>query len=187
MGMYEAILKDWRDESTMKAPAEFRAKFGSEDPEIPEILEKIGDIHSASFEDISNVVEQYAGGLTPRYRKLMSYFKALKNENLKEGERPLSITRDREIELQQSKRLNESFDSDTRTSVKVVFYGRDRSEVEDIVEEVNELYNTTFFSHELGNKIYVESSTLFTSVAKLEDILEEFLSRGAKEIRFIKA
>lgn len=49
------------------------------------------------------------------------------------------------------------------------------------------MYNTVFFTHELGNKIYVESSTLFTSVAKLEDILEEFLKHGANEIRFIKA
>ena len=89
--------------------------------------------------------------------------------------------------LQESKSLTESYDSDTRTSVKVEFRGRDSDEVEDIVEGVNELHNTTFFAHELGNKVYVESSTLFTSVAKLEDILEEFLSRGANEIRFIKA
>lgn len=87
----------------------------------------------------------------------------------------------------QSKSLNESYDNDTRTSVKIEFYGRDSDEVEDIVADVNELHNTTFFAHELGKKIYVESGTLFTSVAKLEDILEEFLSRGANEIRFIKA
>lgn len=85
------------------------------------------------------------------------------------------------------KRVAESYDNDTRTSVKVEFYGRDSDEVEDIVADVNELHNTTFFAHELGKKIYVESGTLFTSVAKLEDILEEFLSRGANEIRFIKA
>ena len=83
--------------------------------------------------------------------------------------------------------LNEDFGNDTRTSVKVAFYGRDKDEVENIVEDVNEMYNTVFFSHELGNKIYVESSSLFTSVAKLEDILEEFLKHGANEIRFIKA
>ena len=83
--------------------------------------------------------------------------------------------------------LNEGFDNDTRTSVKVAFYGRDKDEVENIVEDVNEMYNTVFFTHELGNKIYVESSSLFTSVAKLEDILEEFLKHGANEIRFIKA
>ena len=85
------------------------------------------------------------------------------------------------------KRLNEDFDNNTRTSVKVAFYGRDKDEVENIVEDVNETYNTVFFTHELGNKIYVESSALITSVALLEDILEEFLSRGANEIRFIKA
>lgn len=85
------------------------------------------------------------------------------------------------------KRVAESYDNDTRTSVKVEFYRRDSDEVEDIVADVNELHNTTFFAHELGKKIYVESGTLFTSVAKLEDILEEFLSRGANEIRFIKA
>lgn len=85
------------------------------------------------------------------------------------------------------KRLNEDFDNNTRTSVKVAFYGRDKDEVENIVEDVNETYNTVFFTHELGNKIYVESSSLFTSIALLEDILEEFLKRGASEIRFIKA
>ena len=85
------------------------------------------------------------------------------------------------------KRLNEDFGNDTRTSVKIEFYGRDKDEVESIIEDVNEMYNTVFFTHELGNKIYVESSALFTSVAKLEDILEEFLKHGANEIRFIKA
>ena len=85
------------------------------------------------------------------------------------------------------KRLNEDYDNNTRTSVKVVFYGRDKDEVENIVEDVNETYNTVFFTHELGNKIYVESSSLITSIALLEDILEEFLKRGASEIRFIKA
>ena len=85
------------------------------------------------------------------------------------------------------KRLNEDFDNNTRTSVKVAFYGRDKDEVENIVEDVNEMYNTVFFTHELGNKIYVESSSLITSIALLEDILEEFLKRGASEIRFIKA
>ena len=85
------------------------------------------------------------------------------------------------------KRLNEDFGNDTRTSVKITFSGRDKDEVENIVEDVNETYNTVFFTHELGNKIYVESSSLFTSVAKLEDILEEFLKHGANEIRFIKA
>lgn len=83
--------------------------------------------------------------------------------------------------------LNEDFGNDTRTSVKVAFYGRDKDEVESIIEDVNEMYNTVFFTHELGNKICVESSSLFTSVAKLEDILEEFLKHGANEIRFIKA
>ena len=85
------------------------------------------------------------------------------------------------------KRLNEDYDNNTRTSVKVAFYGRDKDEVENIVEDVNETYNTVFFTHELGNKIYVESSSLITSIALLEDILEEFLKRGASEIRFIKA
>lgn len=85
------------------------------------------------------------------------------------------------------KRVAESYDNDTRTSVKVEFYGRDSDEVEDIVADVNEIHNTTFFAHELGKRVFVESGTLFTSVAKLEDILEEFLSRGASEIRFIKA
>lgn len=83
--------------------------------------------------------------------------------------------------------LNEDFDNNTRTSVKIEFYGRDKDEVESIIEDVNEMYNTVFFTHELGNKIYVESSALFTSVALLEDILEEFIKRGASEIRFIKA
>ena len=83
--------------------------------------------------------------------------------------------------------LNEDFGNDTHTSVKIVFSGRDKDEVESIIEDVNEMYNTVFFTHELGNKIYVESSALFTSVAKLEDILEEFLKHGANEIRFIKA
>ena len=83
--------------------------------------------------------------------------------------------------------LNEGFDNDTRTSVKIMFSGRDKDEVENIVEDVNEMYNTVFFTHELGNKTYVESPVLITSVALLEDILEEFLSRGANEIRFIKA
>lgn len=58
--------------------------YKSEDPQIPEMLAKIGDIHKASLKDISDVVEQYAGGLTPRYRKLMNHFKALKSENLSE-------------------------------------------------------------------------------------------------------
>lgn len=85
------------------------------------------------------------------------------------------------------KKLNEDFGNDTSTSVKIEFYGRDKDEVENIVEEVNEMYNTVFFTHELGNKIYVESSALITSIALLEDILEEFLKHGATEIRFIKA
>ena len=85
------------------------------------------------------------------------------------------------------KKLNEDFGNDTRTSVKIEFYGRDKDEVENIVEDVNEMYNTVFFTHELGNKIYVESSVLITSVALLEDILEEFLKHGASEISFIKA
>ena len=85
------------------------------------------------------------------------------------------------------KRLNEDFGNDTRTSVKIVFSGRDKDEVESIIEDVNEMYNTVFFTHELGNKIYVESSALITSIALLEDILEEFIKRGASEIRFIKA
>lgn len=85
------------------------------------------------------------------------------------------------------KRLNEDYDNNTRTSVKVAFQGRDKDEVENIIEDVNEMYNTIFFTHELGNKIYVESSALITSIALLEDILEEFLKRGASEICFIKA
>ena len=83
--------------------------------------------------------------------------------------------------------LNESFDNDTRTSVKIEFYGRDKDEVENIVEEVNETYNTVFNAYDLGKIISVESSVLITSVALLEDILEEFIKRGASEIRFIKA
>lgn len=85
------------------------------------------------------------------------------------------------------KKLNEDFDNDTRTSVKIEFYGRDKDEVENIVEEVNETYNTVFNAYDLGKIISVESSALITSVALLEDILEEFLKRGASEIRFIKA
>ena len=83
--------------------------------------------------------------------------------------------------------LNEDFDNNTRTSVKIEFYGRDKDEVENIVEEVNETYNTVFNAYELGKIISVESSALITSIALLEDILEEFLKRGASEIRFIKA
>lgn len=82
--------------------------------------------------------------------------------------------------------LNEDFDNNTRTSVKIEFYGRDKDEVENIVEEVNETYNTVFNAYELGKIISVESSALITSVALLEDILEEFLKHGANEIRFIK-
>lgn len=85
------------------------------------------------------------------------------------------------------KKLNEDFVNDTRTSVKIEFYGRDKDEVENIVEEVNETYNTVFNAYDLGKIISVESSVLITSVALLEDILEEFLSRDANEIRFIKA
>lgn len=83
--------------------------------------------------------------------------------------------------------LNEDFDNNTRTSVKIEFYGRDKDEVENIVEEVNETYNTVFNAYDLGKTISVESSVLITSVALLEDILEEFLKHGATEIRFIKA
>lgn len=83
--------------------------------------------------------------------------------------------------------LNEDFDNNTRTSVKIEFYGRDKDEVENIVEEVNETYNTAFNAYDLGKIISVESSALITSIALLEDILEEFLKRGASEIRFIKA
>ena len=83
--------------------------------------------------------------------------------------------------------LNEDFDNNTRTSVKIEFYGRDKDEVENIVEEVNETYNTVFNAYDLGKIISVESSALITSVALLEDILEEFIKRGASEIRFIKA
>lgn len=83
--------------------------------------------------------------------------------------------------------LNEDFDNNTRTSVKIEFYGRDKDEVENIVEEVNETYNTVFNAYELGKIISVESSALITSIALLEDILEEFIKRGASEIRFIKA
>ena len=79
------------------------------------------------------------------------------------------------------------FGNDTRTSVKIAFSGRDKDEVENIVEEVNETYNTVFNVYELGKIISVESSALITSIALLEDILEEFLKRGASEIRFIKA
>lgn len=82
--------------------------------------------------------------------------------------------------------LNEDFDNNTRTSVKIAFSGRDKDEVENIVEEVNETYNTVFNAYDLGKIISVESSALITSVALLEDILEEFLKRGASEIRFIK-
>lgn len=85
------------------------------------------------------------------------------------------------------KRFNEDFGNDTRTSVKIAFSGRDKDEVENIVEEVNETYNTVFNVYELGKIISVESSALITSIALLEDILEEFLKRGASEIRFIKA
>ena len=85
------------------------------------------------------------------------------------------------------KKLNEDFDNNTRTSVKIEFYGRDKDEVENIVEEVNETYNTVFNVYDLGKIISVESSALITSIALLEDILEEFLKRGATEIRFIKA
>lgn len=85
------------------------------------------------------------------------------------------------------KRFNEDFSNDTRTSVKIAFSGRDKDEVENIVEEVNETYNTVFNVYELGKIISVESSALITSIALLEDILEEFLKRGASEIRFIKA
>ena len=83
--------------------------------------------------------------------------------------------------------LNEDFDNNTRTSVKIEFYGRDKDEVENIVEEVNETYNTVFNVYDLGKIISVESSVLITSIALLEDILEEFLKRGASEIHFIKA
>ena len=83
--------------------------------------------------------------------------------------------------------LNEDFDNNTRTSVKIEFYGCDKDEVENIVEEVNETYNTVFNAYELGKIISVESSALITSIALLEDILEEFIKRGASEIRFIKA
>lgn len=83
--------------------------------------------------------------------------------------------------------INEGFDNDTRTSVKIEFYGRDKDEIENIVEEVNETYNTVFNAYDLGKIISVESSALITSIALLEDILEEFLKRGASEIRFIKA
>ena len=79
------------------------------------------------------------------------------------------------------------FGNDTRTSVKIAFSGRDKDEVENIVEEVNETYNTVFNVYELGKIISVESSALITSIALLEDILEEFLKHGASEIRFIKA
>ena len=85
------------------------------------------------------------------------------------------------------KKLNEDFGNDTRTSVKIAFSGRDKNEVENIVEEVNETYNTVFNAYDLGKIISVESSALITSIALLEDILEEFLKRGASEIRFIKA
>ena len=83
--------------------------------------------------------------------------------------------------------LNEDFDNNTHTSVKIEFYGRDKDEVENIVEEVNETYNTVFNVYDLGKIISVESSALITSIALLEDILEEFLKHGASEIRFIKA
>lgn len=85
------------------------------------------------------------------------------------------------------KKLNEDFGNDTRTSVKIEFYGRDKDEVENIVEEVNETYNTVFNAYDLGKIISVESSALITSIALLEDILEEFLKHGASEIHFIKA
>lgn len=67
--------------------------YKSEDPQIPEILAEIGDIHSASLKDISDVVERHAGGLTPRYRNLMNHFKGLKNGDFEESKRPLSIMR----------------------------------------------------------------------------------------------
>lgn len=86
-----------------------------------------------------------------------------------------------------NERLNEDYGNDTRTSVKIAFSGRDKDEVESIVEEVNETYDTVFNAYDLGKIISVESSVLITSVALLEDILEEFLKRGANEIRFIKA
>lgn len=108
-------------------------------------------------------------------------------QKMKARETLVKVVGEKDLELSQSKSLNESYNNDTRTSVKVEFYGRDSDEVEDIVADVNEIHNTTFFAHELGKRVFVESGTLFTSVAKLEDILEEFLSRGASEIRFIKA
>ena len=85
------------------------------------------------------------------------------------------------------KRLNEDYSNDTRTSVKIAFSGRDKDEVESIVEDVNETYNTVFNAYDLGKIISVESSALITSIALLEDILEEFIKHGASEIRFIKA
>ena len=85
------------------------------------------------------------------------------------------------------KRVKESFGDDTRTSVKIMFYNRREEEVEEIVNDVNKVLGTQFSVYPLDKKIYVQSGTLFTSIAKLEDVLEEFLRYGATEIKFDKA
>lgn len=85
------------------------------------------------------------------------------------------------------KRVKESFGDDTRTSVKIMFYNRREEEVEEIVNDVNKVLGTKFFTVPIDKKIFVQSGTLFTSIAKLEAVLEEFLRYGATEIKFDKA
>lgn len=56
------------------------SEYVSEDPDIPMILDEIGDLPKATVEDISKTIERHAGGLTPRYRNIMRHIRNLKEK-----------------------------------------------------------------------------------------------------------
>ena len=56
------------------------SEYVSEDPDIPMILDEIGDLSKATVEDISKAIERHAGGLTPRYRNIMRHIRNLKEK-----------------------------------------------------------------------------------------------------------
>lgn len=146
---------------------------------IDEIHEKVGEFKNMDAfdkEELNEALDTLAGAenyeLYTAFEDMCDYFGFNELQESKKDTR---------------KRVKESYDSDCRTSVKAMFYNHDPAEIEAMVEEINDIHNTTFFTRELGKKVYIESGTLFTSIAKLEDVLEEFVQRGATEVNFIKA
>lgn len=57
-----------------------KSEYVSEDPDIPMILDEIGDLSKATVGDISKAIERHAGGMTPRYIDIMKHIRNLKEK-----------------------------------------------------------------------------------------------------------